>query len=1312
MKRLLLTLLILLLGAAVAVWLAWPALTSMVRQRAENIVSKALGRPSRIAELSISLFPLRVHVSGVAIGTPPNSMATADAIEVRLWVLASLTELRPVVSAHLKAIHVDAQRLPQSKARFSHPEDREVGFPLLRVKRFELEQAQVSFRLEEAPTTLTVARATATSESRTDRVKVTADVAGVQLKRGGHQLNLREIHLAGGVDRGGLFIDTTSVTGEGISVALNPGAAAREYTLAAAIDLDRVSSFLGESVQGALRIDGTVKGNLVNPEIEAQLAVANLVVDQRAVGAVTAQVTREAATVRVTDLDVSGPLGHATGAGSVGLKGNMPIEGTLNLQEVDLDAVLRTLGQPQEMGSAVTGNASVSGTLDPLDVAVKAAGEVRPGLPVTPTPAGEDTEPANGPETSTSGRETATAKTGPSREIATFSLNAHIGEGEATAEIELQQPQHNNRLTANLSSKNNQLAGPVQLQVHDLAALSELMPESIRELRLTGQIQGTVTLSGATAQPEAQASITGKEISVMGVAVPQVAGDFVIEKSILRTQSFKMFTASGSVDFSGTLALDHTGQNDWGLEIHGLDTDLAIGIIQAFARTPLPVSGGKLDGTVRARGPWERLALEATVSASSVYLEREPVERVNLNVKAELPRWTLHMSVVHTAAEELTIDGSGTGIGGVQLTVNSTPFQLANFRGAGRRNLTGTVVVHGEIKGSLKQPEGTLQAVASTVGFEGRQWGDVMLRASGSQGEWTATVVAFDDTLSMVATLRLTGGFPYTLKVQSRGFGFGHLISSDQSLQAVISGDVDLKGSVKALASPSGVVRITQLDISRGQYRVTAAEPIQIGVSDGRFLIRSMVFAAPSSRLSLSGELATSGDVDVRAQGEGNLVLLELAGPPFNAARGAFTVAVQIRRRPESGWDLSGQGHVRETTLDLGLPVAFTDVSGDFALSGSSIGIEHLDGKAGGGQFHVVGSVDLNHGPDVAWKVQEISVTGGQGLEVEVSGAGRVQGTWQAIAVTGDVEIVNALYDRNIELTDFLPSLREQVQPAPRTKAPAIQVLLNLRFHAPSGVYIDNNVAKVEMGADLHIGGTAETPQVTGRIDFLTGEVTFRQRKFDITGGSIVFQNHGRINPILNISAESQISTAEADYTVTVTVTGTADNPRVEVSADDPTLTETDILSLITFGQTTAQLQRQGGGISAVDAVALLPTGTITAPLAKLIGVNRLEIEAVQSPIAGGGSAASIQPRVTIGKDLTDRLRASVSTAFGVSTERTAQIEYRLTRRISLVGSWEGQTDVQAGAFGGDLKFRYEFRRLPFSLFSGGLETTPGENAH
>jgi hypothetical protein len=44
-------------------------------------------------------------------------------------------------------------------------------------------------------------------------------------------------------------------------------------------------------------------------------------------------------------------------------------------------------------------------------------------------------------------------------------------------------------------------------------------------------------------------------------------------------------------------------------------------------------------------------------------------------------------------------------------------------------------------------------------------------------------------------------------------------------------------------------------------------------------------------------------------------------------------------------------------------------------------------------------------------------------------------------------------------------------------------------------------------------------------------------------------------------------------------------------------------------------------------------------------------------------------------------------------------LEYQLTPRISVQGLWESETKSEAGAFGGDLKFRYAFRTLiPFSL--------------
>jgi translocation and assembly module TamB len=93
--------------------------------------------------------------------------------------------------------------------------------------------------------------------------------------------------------------------------------------------------------------------------------------------------------------------------------------------------------------------------------------------------------------------------------------------------------------------------------------------------------------------------------------------------------------------------------------------------------------------------------------------------------------------------------------------------------------------------------------------------------------------------------------------------------------------------------------------------------------------------------------------------------------------------------------------------------------------------------------------------------------------------------------------------------------------------------------------------------------------------------------------------------------------------------------------------------------------------------------------------IDRFEVDPAYVRTTG-----TVEPRVTIGKDITDRIRALASTSFGADARNTTQLEYRITGRISLLATWESASQSQTEAFGGDIKFRYEFRRLRFSLLN------------
>ena len=187
---------------------------------------------------------------------------------------------------------------------------------------------------------------------------------------------------------------------------------------------------------------------------------------------------------------------------------------------------------------------------------------------------------------------------------------------------------------------------------------------------------------------------------------------------------------------------------------------------------------------------------------------------------------------------------------------------------------------------------------------------------------------------------------------------------------------------------------------------------------------------------------------------------------------------------------------------------------------------------------------------------------------------------------------------------------------------------------------------------------------------------------------------------MLNITAESQIFGTDAEYTVRVAVSGTADNPRVEFSSDDPGLSQNDILSLAALGRTTRE-QSRDSSVSLGNVLSLLPseyTGDVSQGIQTFFRIDRFEVDPAYVRNTG-----TIQPRITIGKDITDRIRALASSSFGADAHNTMQLEYRITSRISLLGTWESASQSQDDAFGGDIRFRYEFRKLPFSLLSSDL---------
>lgn len=128
------------------------------------------------------------------------------------------------------------------------------------------------------------------------------------------------------------------------------------------------------------------------------------------------------------------------------------------------------------------------------------------------------------------------------------------------------------------------------------------------------------------------------------------------------------------------------------------------------------------------------------------------------------------------------------------------------------------------------------------------------------------------------------------------------------------------------------------------------------------------------------------------------------------------------------------------------------------------------------------------------------------------------------------------------------------------------------------------------------------------------------------------------------------------------------------------------------MGLTRAELdQTRSAGLG--SSVALEALGTLS-------GADQALTEAV--PVIDDfrfGSAYSTrtgrtEPTVTIGKRLSERIRANVTTSLSDSSEVRSNLEWRMSPRVSVEGAYDNVKDIGSNALGnvgGDVRWRLEF---------------------
>lgn len=372
--------------------------------------------------------------------------------------------------------------------------------------------------------------------------------------------------------------------------------------------------------------------------------------------------------------------------------------------------------------------------------------------------------------------------------------------------------------------------------------------------------------------------------------------------------------------------------------------------------------------------------------------------------------------------------------------------------------------------------------------------------------------------------------------------------------------------------------------------------------------------------------------------------------------------------------------------------------------------IDKLHGELGGGTLDATGGVALKGtsigDADFKFAMRGVNFRYGDGMSMTFDSDLRV--TWSPPdpgekakpgRVEGVVDVDTFLYEKQIKIFDV-----SAIQAAKRTEVEAYDperdmVAFDVEVRSKRGFKVKNNLVDATLAvgqSGLRVVGSNQRWGLLGELGVTKGGIfKLRRNDFDIREGTLRFEDETKIDPNVDVTAVTEFRRAAsagstAEWRIKMHVYGTRDELKMDLSSE-PNLSQEDLVWLLTIGMTKAESAQIGGNVAGGAGLELL---------ANVTGVNETLSQAI--PVIDEfrfGSAYSLrtgrtEPQVTFGKKLSDALRASVTQGFGERREIQANIEWRLMKGVSLLGSYDNVNDVSSqglGNFGFDLRYRLEF---------------------
>ena len=1036
------------------------------------------------------------------------------------------------------------------------------------------------------------------------------------------------------------------------------------------------------AIRGPIAIDARVGGSLDAPEATAVLNAPSLVLDQTDVGSLTAVASYAKGTVTITGGESNWKQARTRFEGRVGTAPDDPIDLVLSADEVNVETLLLALNQPDlPIAGEVAAHGTVRGTL---------------GLPVV--------------QIDVSGSNLVAYN----ELVGSVTATLHLKGRELTLSelvVDKPQPDQPGRLSATGTYDLDRRTYTFDVQSQALKLLGLVMPDGRRVRANVPHLAARG--AGSLDSPEGHLDL---EIDAIEIDPPESAahaeGDVATPPESVEWSS----TASRKTvprrsrrraeQFDLEARADIRLQAPWPATItmHASDLDLAA--------LPLPPSLTARTGTFAGL----QGRLRATVEASGT-LETPAAGQASVAIESFTGTWNgqsftvTSPSPIHYADERLTVDslsiqGADSSLtirGDLPLADRTQPGEIAVDLQGTLATVTryfppdanisgdGALTLKGSVRGTLRALEpdlmltvenGLLLSPTLQPGFS-----NIALRARVADG---AAEIEQLDAHWGTATLQASGRVPLEvvprLPVQiplESGPRHSRSCSTDSTprlCRACLPRSADESAPRPISLRPSarldtleGLISFEELDLTFGGLTLAQQQPARITLASGTASVEPVHLSGSAGTITAGGRV---GLVEARA------LDLDIDGTLDIAALSVLTG--QIRMQGDSTVKVAVQGTLTAPeltgTIDLMNATAVSDepriaaenLNAHLDLDGRRLSLTRFEADVNGGTVNASGTMTLGErvvsDVDLELTAEDVAHDGPLGLRSLSSAMLRVTRSGETITVKGKVSIEESGLTEDVVLDAGLlariAARRERDLTA--TRNPLLErVRFDIDVVTATPLLVDNNLARAEIEAEIHVVGTPYEPGLLGTLTLSEGsEIILNERRYHAERGIITFTDERRILPSFDLRLNATVS----DYDVTIVVSGPIDNTETTLTSV-PSLPEPDILAMLMTGRTVDQVRGEEFEVAREQVLSSLAGrvgSTLGRGLQQATGFSEVRIEPTLIANEADPSA-----RLTLGQTLTNNLKIVYSTNLADSNDQIWIVEYDLTRRFQARAVWQ-----------------------------------------